>query len=494
MNYSDFMNAGGTTPPSTEPYVRPSEWTDMPVLQDTDKKFCALVQVFDTDSEFVALKFDGDFSIDWGDGTAGTQAGNNGSGVIEHKYDFANCSSTTYGYNVALIQVTGTGSWAFIDLTIKHTSIARRTWGETTPFLDISIAGQTLTSVSLSNDSMASGADSNRNIKLQVFSMRDNAITDMSSMFSNCYSLTHIPLLATSSVTDMYQMFGSCYSLTTIPLLDTSSATSMYQMFYDCYSLTTIPLLDTSSVTNMSRMFYDCYSLTTIPLLDTSSVTDMTYMFNDCYSLTSATFSDTSSVTDMTYMFGECSSLTSATFSDTSSVTAMTRMFLSCKSLTSATLLDTSSVTSMAYMFEKCSSLTSATFSDTSSVTDMTYMFNDCSSLTTIPLLVTSSVTNMTYMFNDCSSLTTIPLLVTSSVTNMHSMFNDCYSLTKATFSGTVADISYANCKLSADELNEIFTNLGTPATTKTITITGNWGASGCDQTIATNKNYTVIN
>ena len=59
-------------------------------------------------------------------------------------------------------------------------------------------------------------------------------------------------------------------------------------MFYNCYSLTAIPQLDTSSVTNMNNMFNKCYSLTAIPLLDTSSVTSMSGMFYYCYSLTTA--------------------------------------------------------------------------------------------------------------------------------------------------------------------------------------------------------------
>ena len=93
--------------------------------------------------------------------------------------------------------------------------------------------------------------------------------TSLENAFSNCTSLTTIPLLDTSSVTNMRNMFYSCYRLTTIPLLDTSSVMDMYGMFYSCVALTTIPLLDTSSVTNMGNMFFSCTSLTTIPLLDT---------------------------------------------------------------------------------------------------------------------------------------------------------------------------------------------------------------------------------
>ena len=87
-------------------------------------------------------------------------------------------------------------------------------------------------------------------------------------MFSNCTSLTTIPLLDTSQVITMNNMFSNCTSLTTIPLLDTSQVINMRSMFYGCASLTTIPLLDTSQVTNMTHMFYGCTALESCQLLN----------------------------------------------------------------------------------------------------------------------------------------------------------------------------------------------------------------------------------
>ena len=159
-----------------------------------------------------------------------------------------------------------------------------------------------------------------------------SGVTNMNSMFYNCYSLVSIPLLDTSSVTTMNSMFSGCSSLVSIPLLDTSSVTTMSSMFYLCSSLVSIPLLDTSSVTNMNSMFYLCYSLVSIPLLDTSSVTNMGSMFSSCYSLVSIPLLDTSSVTNMGTMFSNCYSLVSIPLLDTSSVTNMSYVFSSCYS------------------------------------------------------------------------------------------------------------------------------------------------------------------
>ena len=104
-------------------------------------------------------------------------------------------------------------------------------------------------------------------------------ITDMSSMFSGCSSLTSIPQMDTSNVTSMDGMFNGCSSLTSIPQMDTSRVTDMRELFQDCSSLTSIPQMDTSNVTRVGYMFYDCDSLTSIPLLDYSSITEIGYMF-----------------------------------------------------------------------------------------------------------------------------------------------------------------------------------------------------------------------
>jgi hypothetical protein len=74
-------------------------------------------------------------------------------------------------------------------------------------------------------------------------------------------------------------------------------------------------------------------------------------------------------------------------------------------------------------------------------------------------------------------------------------MFNNCNSLAKAKLIGTKYNISYANCKLSANELVEIFNGLAT-VVGQTITISGNWGASLLTQQqkdIAINKGWSII-
>ena len=46
-----------------------------------------------------------------------------------------------------------------------------------------------------------------------------------------------------------------------LPKIDTSNVTNMGSMFMNCYSLTSIPMLNTSNVTNMGETLSNCYSL-----------------------------------------------------------------------------------------------------------------------------------------------------------------------------------------------------------------------------------------
>ena len=155
-------------------------------------------------------------------------------------------------------------------------------------------------------------------------------VTDMASMFMNCYALTSLNLdgLDTSNVTRMASMFANCKALTSLDLskLDTSNVTTMASMFSHCYALTSLDLssLNTSKVTTMNSMFAYCYALTSLDLsnLNTSNVAftvdrngnkygGMNYMFYRCESLTSLDLSsfNTSKVTGMTDMFWGCEKL-----------------------------------------------------------------------------------------------------------------------------------------------------------------------------------------
>ena len=231
-----------------------------------------------------------------------------------------------------------------------------------------------------------------------IKNLNTDSVTDMSSMFEFCESLTSLNLSSfnTAKVTDMSSMFEFCESLTSLDVssFNTAKVTDMYRMFNFCARLTSLDLssFNTANVTNMRNMFSNCDWFTSLDVssFNTAKVTDMSYMFMCCRWLTSLDLSsfNTAKVTDMSSMFEFCESLTSLGVSSfsTANVTSMNHMFSNCQSLTSLDVssFNTAKVTSMSGMFQSCSDLTTV-YCDKDwqgdVVQDSKDMFADCSKL-----------------------------------------------------------------------------------------------------------------
>ena len=291
-------------------------------------------------------------------------------------------------------------------------------------------------------------------------------VTDMYSMFFNCFSLTSLDVthFNTANVTVMSYMFYNCSKLTSLDVtkFNTANVTDMNCMFYNCSKLTSLDVtnFNTVNVKNMNRMFSGCSELTSLDVtkFNTEKVMDMSYMFYNCSKLTSlnVTKFNTAKVTDMRYMFMGCSSLTSLDVAkfNTERVTDMSYMFRNCSSLTSLDVakFNTEKVTNMSYMFYNCSKLTSldVTKFNTEKVTNMSNMFASCSKLTSLDItnFNTENVTNMSFMFSSCSALTTIYTtgkFVIDKVTNGSYMFEYCTNLKD--YAPSKKDHNYANYK-----------------------------------------------
>jgi hypothetical protein len=200
-------------------------------------------------------------------------------------------------------------------------------------------------------------------------------------------------------------------------------------------------------------------------------------------------------------------------------------MFSGCSSLRTIPLLNTRLSLDYSFMLSGCSSLKTIPLLDTSSCTNFAQMFQNCTALQEIPLLNTSRGINFGSMFSGCFSLKNIPLLtltpITGTVATYAGMFSSCLSLIEIPelqFQQTATTTIFSNmfafsspsavCRiratgfnqnitlpnpgqLAAKELNEIYTNLPT-VTSRTITVTGNWGTATDNPAIATAKGWTV--
>ena len=142
--------------------------------------------------------------------------------------------------------------------------------------------------------------------------------------YTNSVSINNLKMLDTSNVTNMSSVFSSCSSLTSLDVsgFNTTKATSMSDMFSSCSSLTKLNVMNfnTSNVTSMNSMFYSCGSLTSLDVsnFNTAKVTGMVSMFSSCSSLSELNLSrfDTSNVANMLGMFSLCSNLVSINISN----------------------------------------------------------------------------------------------------------------------------------------------------------------------------------
>ena len=94
----------------------------------------------------------------------------------------------------------------------------------------------------------------------------DVKITNASYLFYNGYRLDYLNeiLSVCENTTEAINMFAHCSALISLNLsnFDTSKVTNFSSMFNRCSSLTTIPQFDTSKGTNFGSMFESCSSLT----------------------------------------------------------------------------------------------------------------------------------------------------------------------------------------------------------------------------------------
>ena len=219
----------------------------------------------------------------------------------------------------------------------------------------------------------------NVTIKNIVFeeSFKTYAPTSLKEFFYNCTSLETISgleYLNTANITDMSSMFQNCYNLKSLDFtnFDTKNVSNMYFMFYNCPNLTSLDLTDfnTKNVKNMYGMFGDCSNLNSLDItnFNTAKVTDMGNMFLGCSNLTSLDLTNfnTAKVTDMHGMFKGCSALTSL-------------------DLTNFNTAEVRDMNCMFYMLDESSTaLTTIYVSDnfvTTNVRDGENMFNNCTKL-----------------------------------------------------------------------------------------------------------------
>lgn len=357
-------------------------------------------------------------------------------------------------------------------------------------------------------------------------------------MFYGCTLMQTAPrILDLPKVQNVEAMFENCTSLKIAPApnegdsFEFPEVLSASTMFKNCSSMQTAPVeLKLPKATNVSGIFSGCSSMQTAPkVIEFGSATDIQQLFRYCSSLQYPPNSISAPLaTNASYLFDCCESLLVCPELDLPVCTNLSYCFSSCKALTSTIPYHFSKVNNIDRFYSGCNSLTfiEPITSDATSLKVDSFA-QGCNGLISVaaPVCINghlnSAANNVGVMWNTSGS--SHPM---KTITNAIDVFSMSYELSNqilgssylenVTLSGlkaaltlnnkpyltsfrlenpqsSMANLTITNCALDTDAINQLFEDLPTVTTTRTINIKGNPGAETCDRSIATVKNWTVV-
>ena len=303
---------GTTTLAPVSSWTRPTNWLTLDV-QDGQQKFQGLLAIYPT-SNFVALRAQGAYTVDWGDGSSTANfasdaqaqkniayadiAASTDVGRVQNKsasfdgstdtitvtahgyvndeaiafYDLSNVTGLTADQTYYVrdraddtFKVSSTLQGAAVDFSTTGTAT-----GKSYPpihrqcLVTLTMqSGQTLTVCSINQKHTQSGlqAYSNQWLDAAVAGSSLATLVIGGTSPTRQESLQSFSLIGSNAITTFTSMFNSCLALQSVPLLNTAAGTNFTDMFLYCYALQSVPLLNTAAGTTFSSMFNSCRNL-----------------------------------------------------------------------------------------------------------------------------------------------------------------------------------------------------------------------------------------
>ena len=480
----------GSSRETFEPWTRPSDWLDMPVISSGERLVMLISVPSGFDNEHYSFylrgtkdktnRYQTDITVDWGDGTverSGSYTSNTSNDYhrVYHKYNFEDLpEETEIRYNghtcrQAMFTAIAHSGYDLLDLydcyqrwnpDVTSNSYANsRINGTNKPqILEIELDSE-------SGIYLRMGRSNKSFSNLHKASINLPNTIEMFYWFDNCYNLREvtIPSGSTSNVTNIEFAFHYCQRLTELPFFDTSNVTNGYAAFAQLKNLDTIPHYDLSNVQKCHSMlcwnprvrsypdfdltaatgyeycFTNCRSLESVDNIQfNNTATRHESMFNACYRLKSAPETlgfENSVVTNS--VFSECYDLRSVPKINISNSTIMSSMFSNCLRLSYLDITCTGTgITNLNSTFRNMGThnaqstiLKFTGFDNLPNLTGCQNTFDYCRKITELPYIDTSNVTRFTAFASNCWYLQKVPNYDTSSATSTQSMFSSCYNL-----------------------------------------------------------------
>jgi len=433
------------------PWVRPSHWLDMPVINSGDHKAAFLYAIPSGEADprnYVNFFVRGidvgnvstHFTIDWGDSTTysfselHSRYGSPDGCYPDHEYNFSDLPESSQFeedgvlYRQALIQIDGTAS-----------GIEQLTYGSIKNIGGVFKAAHQVQEFNINLPSGTSGGNIyGYNVRKQMLEKArfySPRTSNMAYYFNNCPKLRSVEFGPFNNLTDVRGLFEECSSLDYVPDIDLSNCTVAHSLFRKTNIEHYRNELTFSSVPDLNTMFNSCPRLKSVHIDVPSSVTSITSMFQGCSNLTYVSGDFTSAnLTATPYAFQGCTNLIYSPEINLSGVTNTTQMYYQCFLLKNHPSLYMPNCTNAESMFNSCSSLEEVHIKDISNTNASTfaYMFLSLNNLKRVTFDNNVIGANLLRgMFQNCRSLKTFPS-VSVSGTFMPNMFDGCYELREA--------------------------------------------------------------
>jgi hypothetical protein len=520
-----------TQPPTPPPYQRPSNWLTLPTLLPGEEKFVGLFPVYDDDGNFLAVYCEGDYTVDWGDGSTENFASGE---TAEHTYDYASVNPSTLserGYRQVIVAVTpqNPGELNLLDLSVRHTNVIGPS--SSCPWLEIGL-------------SMPNASDGGIYLyhlrSLEIVTICDTGgLTSMYEFFYECDALKKAEIINIPNVEDISYLFEYCESLSIaiLPELPVycesifygcgaldyvyiaslgspyyidyifegtdngfirevvigNTGTDMYYLFSNVL-VESVTIKDASLLESAEAAFYENSTLKNLYMPPSPNLVDASYMFEYCYALENVQFSDLSSLGTAYDMFYECYSLRNVSFPSTPMLTSLYGAFEYCYSMEKVVFQNLSSLEYIDYALYSCSGLREVSLPLIPPGVSAEQAFYGCYSMDTLSLNCAPGYAYEIFYF--CTNLITLVIEDASLFSELDGAFyTPCLSSLRVP--GVSISFSVQDCTLSREALVLIFQDLATVSPgSQTINVAGNWGVadlSSGDLSIATDKGWTVI-
>jgi hypothetical protein len=308
--YNAYIKGGGGGAPcppcpTNGKWTRPADWLTIPSIGASEQVCYFLFLATDTSSNYVAFRFTGAYTVDWGDGSSTENVASNTT--AQYNFDFATLSNeiTHKGvtYRQALIKVIPQPA---NNLTVFNNTFAHAGISTTNRFKVVEMV------ISMPNaTSIATGSSAPKFIFCEHFDFRNvGTLTTFASIIQG-YSLNKLSI-ATPPTNVSNLTFFTYKNRATLDIDDNINyniVSNLSSAFRESNINDTAFDKEMSALTLLTSAWQTNISIKKVHISNSSLLTHINFSFNNASNIHDINIADASALTDTTNAFAGCNSL-----------------------------------------------------------------------------------------------------------------------------------------------------------------------------------------